>query len=116
MLKYVPCIFSFLLCVYNKLKIRYRFRVLKSSFSLLILLTQMSVFLTKYTYRKKTFLLRFHLVRVTVCSTLPCLSIIRSSNEEGLAESIENPGSLLQKTVPFTGFTLRLSEPAELVI
>lgn len=55
-------------------------------------------------------------VRVTVCNTLPCLSIIRNSSTCLSADTIEKPGSPLQNTVPSTGFTLRLSEPAELVI
>ena len=41
---------------------------------------------------------------------------MRSSSDAGLAERMEKPGSGLQNTVPSTGATLRLSEPAELVI
>ena len=57
-----------------------------------------------------------YLLRVTVCSTFPFLSIMRSSSVFLLADTMEKPGSGLQNTVPSMGFTLRASEPAELVI
>lgn len=58
---------------------------------------------------------RYYLFRVTVCNTLPVLSIMRSSSVLGVAEMMENPGSGLQNWVPSMDFTLRLSEPLELV-
>ena len=57
-----------------------------------------------------------YLLRVTVCNTFPFLSIMRSSSVFLLADTMEKPGSGLQNTVPSMGFTLRASEPAELVI
>ena len=57
-----------------------------------------------------------YLLRVTVCSTLPCLSIMRSSSVFLSADTMEKPGSGLQKTVLSIGLTLRLSEPEVLVI
>lgn len=55
-------------------------------------------------------------VRVTVCNIFPFLSIMRSTNAFLSADTIENPGSGLQNTVPSIGCTLRLSDAEELVM
>ncbi len=57
-----------------------------------------------------------YLLRVTVCSTFPFLSIMRSSSVFLPADTMEKPGSGLQNTVPSMGFTLRARDPEELVI
>lgn len=44
-------------------------------------------------------------LRVTSCNTLPCLSIMRKTSASLEADTMENPGSPLQNTVPFTAFT-----------
>lgn len=49
----------------------------------------------------------YFLCLVTVCNTLPFLSIMRNSSFSELTVTIEKPGSELQKTVPSIDYFTR---------